>query len=119
MDKILMNNMIFYGFHGVLPEEKKVKQKFIINIELYLNLEKACKSDDVIDTVSYADVFSDVKVIVEDNKFDLIEHLAYEISKKILKNHDKVMEVMVQVLKPNAPVDGKFDNFGVEIWRKK
>lgn len=114
-----MNGMVFYGFHGVLEKEKKAKQKFVINIELYLNLAKACKSDDVIDTVSYADVFSDVKDVVENNKFDLIEYLAQEISKEILKKYGKVIEIMVQVLKPDAPVEGKFDNFGVEIWRKR
>ena len=34
MDKIILNNLGFYGYHGVLSEEKSLGQKFFIDVEL-------------------------------------------------------------------------------------
>ncbi|MCD6435154.1 MAG: dihydroneopterin aldolase [Clostridiales bacterium] len=119
MDKILMNDMIFYAYHGVLKEEKTLGQRFIVTIELILPLRKAGESDNVIDTVSYADVYEDVKKIMNENKFNLIEKLVEEISSVILAKYLLVSEIKVKVLKPDAPVNGVYHSFGVEICRKR
>jgi dihydroneopterin aldolase len=119
MDKILMNDMIFYAYHGVLEEEKRLGQRFIISIELLLELKAAGLSDDVMDTVSYADVYEDVKEIVYDNKFNLIEKLAEEISKVVLMKYSLVNEIKIKILKPEAPVNGIYHSFGVEICRNR
>ncbi len=119
MDKILMNDMMFYAYHGVLEEEKRLGQKFIISIELLLELKAAGLSDDVMDTVSYADVYEDVKEIVHGNKFNLIEKLAEEISKVVLMKYSLVNEIIIKILKPEAPVNGIYHSFGVEICRNR
>ena len=119
MDKILMNDMIFYAYHGVLEEEKKLGQKFIISIELMLELKTAGLSDDVSDTVSYADVYEDVKKIICGDKFNLIEKLAEEISSVVLTKYSLVREIKIKVLKPEAPVNGIYDSFGVETCRNR
>ncbi|MEA3423493.1 MAG: dihydroneopterin aldolase [Bacillota bacterium] len=119
MDKISMNDMIFYAYHGVLEEEKRLGQKFIISIELIVELKAAGISDDVMDTVSYADVYEDVKKIVHGDKYNLIEKLAEEISKVVLMKYSLVNGIKVEVLKPEAPVDGTYHSFGVEICRNR
>ncbi len=117
MDKILMKNLSFYGYHGVLKEENRLGQKFFIDIELLTDLKVAGKSDDVSDTINYAAAFELVKIIVEQNKFNLIEALAETIASSILSTYSKVLEVVVKIRKPEAPVNGIFDYFGVEIRR--
>lgn len=114
-----MNDMMFYGYHGVLQEEKILGQKFIVSVELSLDFKQAGMNDSVADTVSYAEVYYIVREIVEDNKFDLIEKLAEEISSGILTKFNKVQELKVKILKPEAPVQGIYGSFGVEICRQR
>lgn len=117
MDKIIMQNMGFYGFHGVLEEEKTLGQKFFVDLEMNLDLSEAGRTDQVENTVSYADVYDDVKYFVESARYNLIEALAENICNMILAKYSQVMEVMVRVKKPEAPVRGIFDHFAVEIRR--
>lgn len=119
MDKIIMQNMTFYGYHGVLPEENKLGQKFIVSAELYLDLKKAGQSDDVQDTVSYADVYEVIKHHMEKKQYKLLEALAEDIAEAILSQYGKIQEILIHIEKPEAPVKGIFDFFGVEIRRKR
>ena len=119
MDKIVLSNLAFYGYHGVLKEEKVLGQKFFFDLELYSDLTKAGQTDDMNDSVSYADVYNVVKNICENKKFDLLEALSHNIAMQILQDFDLINEVMVRVKKPEAPVSGIFDYFAVEIRRKR
>ena len=117
MDKIILKNMEFYGYHGVIPEENKLGQKFIVDIELYLSLDNI--SDNVNNSINYAEVYNDVKTIMENKTYKLIETCAEECASIILKKYPKTDEIVVTVKKPQAPVNGKYDYFGVEIRRKR
>lgn len=119
MDKIIMKNLAFFGYHGVLKEENILGQKFFIDIELYGDFRRAGISDNVKDTVSYADVYNEVKNIVENERFNLLEALAENIATTILESYSKVDEIYIQLRKPEAPVNGIYDYFGVEIRRKR
>lgn len=119
MDKIVLKNLVFYGYHGVLPAENVLGQKFMLDLELAVDLHKPGFSDEVEDTVSYAQVYGLVKQIVEQRRFKLIEALAQCIASSILDSFSKVQEVCVDVKKPGAPVQGTFDYFGVNISRKR
>ncbi|TDX48800.1 dihydroneopterin aldolase [Orenia marismortui] len=119
MDKILLNNLSFYGYHGVLEEENNLGQKFFIDLELAADLEAAGGSDDLDRSVNYALVYEVVKEICEEEKYQLLEALAERIAAKVLKEFPKVEEVMLRVKKPEAPIPGIFDYVGVEIRRKR
>lgn len=119
MDRILMKNMKFFGYHGVLPEEREKGQNFIIDIEMIVDLEGASNTDELDDSVDYSKVYGIVKNITENNKFRLIEKLAGSITREIMSKFPKVQEITVLVKKPEAPVDGDFDWMGVELKRKR
>jgi len=119
MDKIMMKNLSFYGYHGVLKEENRLGQKFFVDIEILCDLTKASQTDEVEDTVNYGEVYQLTKEIVEQKTFKLIEALAQAIASEILTNFVKVNEVMVSIRKPEAPIHGIFDYFGVEIRRNR
>lgn len=114
----MMKNLGFYGYHGVLPEENVLGQKFFLDIELYVDLKTAGGSDHVTDTVNYAEAYSIVKDIVENQRFKLIEALAEKIAEKILGAFPIVKEIVVNIKKPEAPVNGIYDYFAIEIRRK-
>lgn len=117
MDKIIMENMVFYGYHGVLKEEKVLGQKFYIDAELYLDLKQAGKTDDLDHTVSYAMVYETIKNIVTKENFDLLEALSHKICGEILLSFEKIETVRLKIKKPSAPVAGSFDYFAVDIKR--
>lgn len=119
MDKIMMKNLAFYGYHGVMEEEKTLGQKFFIDIEMYSQLSKAGKSDEVEDTIHYGEVYEVIKTIVEECRFKLIEALAENIAETVINKFSKVQEIKVTVRKPEAPVPGIFDYVGVEIRRTR
>lgn len=119
MDKILLSNLGFYGYHGVLKEENVLGQKFFIDIELYVDTKKAGKTDNMYDSVSYAEVYELVKDITQNRRFNLIEALAENISISVLDKFNLVQEIMIRVKKPEAPVNGIYDYFGVEIRRNR
>lgn len=116
-DKIIMSNMAFFGYHGVLSEEKSIGQKFFVDANLYMDTKKAGISDDMLNGVSYADVYNVIKDIVENRQFDLIEALAENIASSVLDKFELLEGIDVRIKKPEAPVAGIFDYFGVEIYR--
>jgi dihydroneopterin aldolase/2-amino-4-hydroxy-6-hydroxymethyldihydropteridine diphosphokinase len=118
MDKIIMQGMQFYGYHGALAEEQQLGQRFEVNLEMYLDLGLAGRTDDLQKTVSYADVYTLIKKIVENKKFKLIESVAEAIALQVLDNFP-INKVTVQVRKPQAPIPGVFDYMAVEIDRTK
>jgi dihydroneopterin aldolase len=111
--------MKFYGYHGVLPEEQENGQDFYIDVEMSLDLKKPGKTDELSDTVNYAEVYGIIKYVTKSYKFRLIEKLAERISREILSSYDKIYEIMVRVKKPEAPLTGEFDMVGVEVRRKR
>lgn len=119
MDKIILKNLAFYGYHGVMAEEKTIGQRFYVDLELFLDLKKAGVSDNLEETVSYAEVYQLVQGLVTEWRFNLIEALAEKIATEILANFRQIQEVMVTIRKPQAPVPGIFDYFAVEIRRKR
>lgn len=119
MDKITLKNLAFYGYHGLLPQEKILGQKFFIDLELFLPLHQAGSTDNVDKTVNYAEVYQTVKNIVENERYNLLEALAESMAQTILERFFQVEQVAVQVKKPEAPVQGIFEYFSVTIKRTR
>ena len=53
MDEITLTGLRARAFHGVLEEERRVGQVFLIDVTAYLPLGGAAASDDLDDTVHY------------------------------------------------------------------
>ena len=53
---IFLENVRFYSYHGVAPQETAIGNEFIINLRLKTDFGKATETDEVEDTVSYADI---------------------------------------------------------------
>lgn len=118
MDYIHLNDMEFYGYHGALPEETKLGQRFRVTVSLATDLSEAGKSDDLEKTVNYAEVFSVCRSIVEGDAVKLIETVAETIANKIMRNFaDKVSGVRVVLVKPDPPIRGHYASVSVDITR--
>jgi dihydroneopterin aldolase/D-erythro-7,8-dihydroneopterin triphosphate epimerase len=86
---------------GIYPEERAHKQDVIINITLEANLDTACQTDAIEDTVNYKSIKKSVYTMVENSQFFLIERLAEEVATLCLAD-PKVRQTTVTVDKPGA-----------------
>lgn len=119
MDKITVRGMRFFGYHGVLPEENRLGQRFDVDVELVLDLEDAAAADDLAQTVNYAELYERVKAIVEGPPCRLIEALARRIATDLLGTYTIINEVTVRVTKPHPPFDLRHGAVAVELNRKR
>lgn len=117
MDKIFIKDLQVYGYHGVNKEEKKMGQRFLISLELYMDLRVSGKSDNLKETVNYAELCEKVENKFIEEKFDLIEAAAESIAEFILINFNLILGVKVNIKKPWAPIGKPLDFAGVEITR--
>lgn len=118
MDKIVLRDMKFYGYHGVYQEEKEVGQHFIVSVEMFVDLTAAGLSDNLEDTINYAEAYEAIKQIVEKERYNLIETLGNEIAVMLLRRFD-IPKVKVIIDKPEAPLPEGTLAARVEIVREE
>lgn len=109
--------MKFYGYHGVFPEETKLGQRFLVDLTVELDLCKAGSSDDLTQSVNYADLYNTCKKVVEGETHKLVERLAERIAEDILASFELIERCTVKAIKPDPPIPGHYDSVAVEITR--
>ena len=118
MDKIHIKDLEIIGFHGAIPEEKVLGQKFVLSFELDVDLRQAGKNDDLTKTVHYGELAQKVEEEFTKTYYDLIEKAAEEICEFVLLNYPLVKKVKLLLKKPWAPTRKHVEYVAVEIERK-
>lgn len=118
MDVIRLNNMVFYGYHGVTAAEKETGRRFEVDCELEADLASPGQSDSLTDTVDYAAVYQKVREIVEGKAFSLVESLAVSLANEILREFP-VFKVTVRVRKIIPPIPGTISHIEIEVTRQQ
>ncbi len=119
MDEIRIRSLKVYGYHGVFDFEKKEGQNFYVNASLRLDTQSAGLSDDLTMSVSYADVCCDIEQHFKEHSYNLIESAAENVAFMILDKYNLVSEVMIEICKPEAPVEQMVENLSVCITRAR
>ncbi|GAB4859884.1 Dihydroneopterin aldolase 1 [Ancistrocladus abbreviatus] len=118
-DKLVLRGLKFHGFHGVKPEERTLGQKFLVDVDAWLDLREAGKSDRLSDTVSYTEIYRIVKEVVEGEPQNLLESVAHRIASTTFTKFTQITAVRVKIGKPHVAVQGQLDYLGVEIFRMR
>ena len=119
MDKIIIKDLRLYAYHGVNPEEKIEGQNFLIDMECKVDLSLPCHTDNVDDTVSYAQIIKLIKKVFVAEKYDLIEKSAQVVADAVLDEFSAISKIKVLLKKPDAPVKADFGYVAVEIERER
>lgn len=116
MDKVFIKDLEIETIIGIFGWEREVKQIVRISLEMEFDISKAGKTDKIEDALDYKKIGKSIIRLVEDSSFFLVEKLAEEIAKLVLKN--KEIENLKLILeKPGAMRGSK--SVGVEIFRSQ
>jgi len=116
-DRIFLGGMEFFARHGVREEERRLGQRFVVDLEVGTDCRPAAAADDPALCVDYAALYDLVTKTVQDGPFRLIETVAERVAQAVLARFP-VAYVRVRVAKPHAPLPGVFREAAVEIERR-
>lgn len=111
--------MQFYGYHGLFNEEKKLGQRFLVDVELFTPLKRAGTTDHMEDSIDYGRVFEVIKNVVEGKPKNLIEAVAETIASQLFENFPTLNACDVKVVKPDPPIQGHYESVAVQIYRER
>ena len=118
-DRIILTDLAFYGYHGVMLEENKLGQRFRIDLECGIDLKRAGDNDLVEATVSYADIYALVKAATEETRYKLIEALAQHIVDRLFEAFAPFEWIRIRIRKPEAPIPAVAGEFAIELLRTR
>ena len=118
MGKILLEDIEIYAYHGHMPEEHKIGNRFIVNLELDTALEAACESDKLDDTFDYEIAYSIVREEMQ-TKSALLEHIAGRILKRLFEASPLVWAGKVVISKMNPPFNGNVKAVSIELHQER
>ena len=113
-NKVFINGLRLYAYHGVMKQEQKIGSYFIIDAEFGTDFSDAIKTDNLCDTVSYADLFSIIqREMAVPSK--LLEHVAGRIARAIQTEYPSVQNLRLRIIKENPPMGADCRGAGVEL----
>lgn len=111
---IFLNRVRFHAYHGVGIQERVAGNEFTISLRLQTDIRTAAETDDVKDTVSYADVYEAIKAEMNIPS-QLLENVAGRIVNRLLKDFPAVEAVELKLAKRNPPMGADIESAGVEV----
>jgi dihydroneopterin aldolase len=118
-DRIFVTGLVIHAHHGVMEHESKVGQRFVLDLELAIDLESAARSDKLVDTVSYAAIVETASHAFTAQSYRLVEKAAGAVADALLAGFGRVDAVQVTVRKPHAPIAAIFADVGVTLVRER
>ena len=111
---VCLNNVRFHARHGVLPQERLTGGEFVVNLRAKYPLAKAMGSDDVNDTLNYAEIFEIINKEMQ-KPSRLLEHVAGRIGRSVIEVFPQVETLDITIAKTNPPMGGDMDSAAVEV----
>lgn len=106
--------MEFYAHHGCFQEETKIGTWFTVDIALHTDTEKAQRTDNLQDTVNYAEIYAKIKEEMN-RPSKLIEHVARRITDRILLEYPQIEKVGIRLSKMNPPLGEKIREVSIRF----
>lgn len=104
-DRIVLRGIQVYAYHGVLPAEKEIGQRFVVDVTLFGDFTEAARTDDLNHALDYSQVHALVCEAMGQKSFDLIEAAAGHLC-TVLLSGTTAEKVEVTVEKTTPPIPG-------------
>jgi dihydroneopterin aldolase len=106
--------MRLHAYHGVLEQERRVGNDYVMNVRVRYPLDRACESDDVSDTLSYAELANIVRQEMAVSS-KLLENVAQRICNAVIREYPETESVSIDIKKIAPPMSADCDGAGVRI----
>lgn len=115
---IELEEMEFFAFHGVFEQEALVGNRFRVDLKMNVDISEAMLTDEVTDTVSYADAF---QVVNQEMKIraKLLEHLTGRIVSRLFESFISIEALQIKLSKVNPPGCGDIKQASIIIETKR
>ena len=117
MGIVKVTDLLVYGYHGCLKEESIIGSEYLINIKAWTNIQKAAKSDSLVDAVDYV-LLSNIAKDEMKKRANLLENVVERIVDKSLRASSNIKKIRVCVAKLNPPADSDVKSVSVSLTRK-
>jgi 7,8-dihydroneopterin aldolase/epimerase/oxygenase len=117
-DRIELRGLTVHGHHGVFEHERRDGQDFVVDITVWIDLDRAAATDDLADTVDYGELARRANAIVAGPPKKLLEAVAGELAEDVMRD-DRVHAVEVVLHKPRAPIPLNFADVAVVARRSR
>lgn len=111
---ISLSGLRFFARHGVLPQERETGGEFLVSVRAKYPLDKALESDNVADTLNYAEIFEIINKEMQKPSC-LLEHVAGRIGRSIFMNMPQIEALDISVAKTNPPMGADIGSASVEL----
>ncbi len=118
MERIELEGMKFYAFHGHYPVEKEVGNEFLVDLAINVDCLKAGETDNLADALNYQVAYQIVKTEME-KKSDLLENVAKRILDRLFLQFPEIHNAEVKVSKLNPPMGGEIKKVSVVFYRER
>ena len=118
-DRITLTGLRVRGHHGVFEHERRDGQDFVVDLTVWLDLDKAAATDALADTADYGALAGLAAEVVAGPARDLIETVAAEIADRVLAADPRLHAAEVTLHKPSAPIPLSFADVAVTIRRER
>lgn len=112
--KIFLRQLRFHAFHGVLDQERRVGNDYVINVVAECDFAHAMQTDELEDTVNYAEIY---RVVKEEMAVPskLLEHVAGRIGERLFNEFPSLQSLDISITKVNPPFGADCEGAGVEV----
>jgi dihydroneopterin aldolase len=118
VDVIHLSGLEVFAHHGVFPEEREHGQLFVVDLDVEYDASIAARSDDVADTINYAELAEVVHDAVAHDPVDLLETLAMRVLTRIF-SFPQATHARVTIHKPSAPMPVVLAGVSITVERSR
>ena len=118
MDKLVLENMQFYAYHGVYAAEKKIGQWYRVDMEISADFSKAAAEDDLNAAIDYEKVYKACSAVM-DTPSKLIEHVAMRLLRAMFATFEAAQHIRLKLSKPEPPLQGFITSASIEMSRSR
>ena len=115
---IVLEDLRFHAYHGVLEQERLTGNDYVVNLRIKNDVTDALTSDDVADTLNYAEVYQLVSQEMAVPSA-LIERVAGRIGDRLFRRYPRIEEIRLKIVKVNPPMGADGTGAGVEVCLQK
>lgn len=117
MDLILIEGFRVDAVVGCFSWEREMLQPLMLDLQVFVDLSKAAKSDDLDDTINYAKVCELTTEVIQLAKPKLIENAAQIVIDTLFDNFAEIQRLSITIRKP--AIIPQAQSVGVRLERER